>query len=113
MKVKLSKGDCAMHERFFSSIREHMDVYDANGDKVGTVGKIFQPTAVGSTASTYAAPTGKPCLKVDTGFMGLGKDLYIPADAIRDVTGDGVIISTDKDHFDAMGWDRRPDFLRD
>ena len=102
-----------MHERFFSSIREHMDVYDANGDKVGTVGKIYRPAAVGSTASTYAEPTGRPYLKVDTGFLGLGKDLYIPADAISDVSGDRVMLSTDKDHLDAMGWDHRPDFLRD
>src|SRR4051812_43704072 len=102
-----------MHERLFSSIREHMDVYDTNGDKVGTVGKIYQPATVSSTASSYAEPTGRAYSKVDTGFLGLGKDLYIPAGAIADVSRDRVMLSVHKDTIDAKGWDHKPDFLRD
>jgi sporulation protein YlmC with PRC-barrel domain len=102
-----------MHDQFIASIREHMDVYDINGDKVGTVGKIYQPAAVNSASSTFAEPTGRSYLKVDTGFMGLGKDLYIPADAISDVMADRVTIAMHKDTLDAKGWDHKPDFLRD
>ena len=102
-----------MHEQFFTRITKGMNVYDYDGDKVGTVGEIYQPTAVGSTAATTARPTGQACLKVDTGFLGLGKDLFVPASGISDVTGDRVILTVDKDRLDEMGWDRRPDWLTD
>jgi uncharacterized protein DUF2171 len=101
-----------MHERYFTALREDMDVYDMKGDKVGKVGKIYQPTAVSST-STRAQPTGRAYFKVDTGFLGLGKDLYIPSDAISNVTNDRVVVATDKDRLDTMGWDQRPAWLRD
>jgi hypothetical protein len=52
-------------------------------------------------------------MKIDTGLLGLGKHLYIPADAIGDVTDDRVFLTTDKAHFEAMGWDHQPDFLHD
>ena len=100
-------------DRFTSMLSKDMDVYDANGDKVGKIGSIYQPAAVSSAASRVGEATGRTYFKVDTGFLGLGKDLYILADAISDVTGDRVILNTDKDHLDAMGWDHRPDFLRD
>ena len=96
-----------------AAIREGMDVYDVDDDKVGTVGKVYQPTATSSTASGYAEPTGRAYLKVDTGLFGLGKDLFIPASAIRDVTADRVILNVDKDALDDTGWDRRPDWIAD
>ena len=102
-----------MRDRFFAAISEGMDVCDLDGDKVGKVGKIYQPSAVSSTTATAAEPSGEPYLKVDTGFLGLGKDLFIPGSAISDVTDERVMLNVDKDRIDAMGWDRRPDWLRD
>jgi hypothetical protein len=102
-----------MHEQFFRDIREGMDVYDLPGDKVGTIGKIYQPAAVRSTAARSAEPAGTPYLQVDTGFLGLGKDLFIPASAVAEVTGDQVVLSVGKERLDTMGWDRRPDWLRE
>lgn len=102
-----------MQEHFFAAINEGVEVCDLNGDKVGKVGRIYQPAAVTSTAATSAEPTGQPYLKVDTGFLGLGKDLFIPGSAISDVTAECVLLNVDKDRIDAMGWDRRPDWLRD
>lgn len=109
----MQERDHLMEERFSTALQKGMDVYDVNGDKIGKVGKIYQPAAVSSTASTHAEPASRSYLKVDTGFLGLGKDLYIPADAVRDVNGDRVTLTTDKDRLDAMGWDHRPDWLRD
>jgi hypothetical protein len=102
-----------MQERFSTALREGMDVYDVNGNKVGKVGKIFQPAAVSSTASTSAELTGRPYLKVDTGFLGLGQDLYIPADALSDVSANSVTLTIEKDRIGAMDWDHRPEWLRD
>jgi hypothetical protein len=102
-----------MQDERFAHIREDMTVEDADGDRVGTVGKIYQPASVASTASSAAEPAGQLFLKVDTGFLGLGKDLFIPASAIRDVTGDRVILTVDKDRVDEMGWDVRPAWIED
>jgi hypothetical protein len=97
----------------FGQITEGMDVYDVDGDKVGSVGKVYQPTEVTATGTTAGEPAGTPYLKVDTGFLGLGKDLYIPASAISEVTADRVVLTADKDRLDEMGWDERPTWLRD
>jgi hypothetical protein len=90
-----------------------MDVVDFDGDKVGTVDKIFQPTTVRSTASSTAESAGEPTLKVKSGLLGLGTEYYIPASVVRDVTTDRVVLSTDKDQLDSMGWDSRPPWISD
>jgi hypothetical protein len=105
-----------MHEQFFGGITKGMDVYDYDGDKVGTIGEIYQPAAVGldpagATASTTALPAGDFYLQVDTGFLGLGKDLFIPSGAISSVTGDRVMLTVDKGRLDDMGWNRPPNWL--
>ena len=106
-----------MHERFSTALTEGMDVYDVNGDKVGAVGKIYRPA--GATAPSTSAPGSyaeprsgaEQYLKVDTGFLGLGKDLFIPTSAVSDVAGDRITLSVDKDRLDDMGWDRRPEWV--
>jgi hypothetical protein len=106
-----------MQERYFTSLAEGMEVYDVKGDKVGTVGRLYRPAGVaastGSAPGTYAEPSsgGEGCFKVDTGLFGLGKDLYIPASAITDVSGKRVTINADKDRLDDRGWDRRPSWV--
>ena len=108
-----------MQERFAAALAEGMDVYDLKGNKVGTVGKIYRPAATQapSTAApgSFAAPPSgtDQYLKVDTGFLGLGKDLYIPTSAVSDVGGERVTITVDKDRLDEMGWDRRPEWAPD
>jgi len=102
-----------MQDRFFGNIREGMDVVDFDGDKVGTVDKIFQPATVRSTASSTADPASEPILKVKSGLLGLGTEYYIPSSAIRDVATDQVVLSVDKDQVDNMGWDARPPWLED
>ena len=105
-----------MQERFAAALAEGMDVHDLKGNKVGTVGKIYRPAAAtaSSTAApgTFAAPPSgaDQYLKVDTGFLGLGKDLYIPTSAVSDVSGERVTLTVDKDRLDEMGWDRRPEW---
>jgi hypothetical protein len=108
-----------MQDRFFTAIREGMEVYDRDDDKVGKVGKLYRPaSAVASTGTapgSYTEPSkgGEPYFKVDAGFLGLGKDLYIPASAIAGVNGDRVTLNVDKDVLDDRGWDRRPDWIAD
>jgi hypothetical protein len=104
-----------MQERFFTDLREDMDVCDRSGEKLGTIGTVYPRVATGATMTTepaFGAPSaGDIYFKVDSGFLGLGKDLYIPASAILDVTGDRVLLDVDKDRVDTMTWDRRPSFI--
>jgi hypothetical protein len=101
-----------MQERFAAALAEGMDVYDLKGDKVGTVGKIYRPAATTAAPGSFAAPPSgaDQYLKVDTGFLGLGKDLYIPTSAVSDISGERVTLTVDKDRLDEMGWDRRPEW---
>ena len=48
-------------------------------------------------------------LKVNTGLLGPGKDLYIPLSAAADVSGERVWLTVDKDRPDEMGWGRWPE----
>jgi hypothetical protein len=97
----------------FARIRTDMEVEDADGDKVGTVTGIYQQTRVASTASSATAPPGEAYIKVHSGLPILGKTLYVPADAIRDVTLDRVILRVDETDVDAQGWDQRPPWIEE
>ena len=73
-------------------IDKGFDVYDAAGDKIGTVKELF----------------GTSYFRTDTGFLGLGKDFYVPFSAIRELRGRDIYLNTSKDHFNSMGWDKKP-----
>ena len=106
-----------LQDRDFTNLAEGMDVYDVKGDKIGTVGRVYRPAGVtaasGTAPGTYAEPSrgGEGYFKVDTGFLGLGKDLFFPASAITEVSGKRVTINADKDRLDDRGWDRRPSWV--
>jgi hypothetical protein len=90
-----------------------MEVVTFDGDKVGTIDRIFQPTAVRSTASRTGEAAGESVLKVKSGLLGLGSEYYIPTNAIRDVTKERVVLSIDKKKLDSSGWDTRPPWIND
>ena len=102
-----------MSDQLVHKITEGMDVEDADGDKIGTVRAIYQPIRVISTTSSTSTPAGDACLKVHVGFSVLGKDLYIPASAIRDVTADRVILRVDDSRVGDQGWDERPSWINE
>lgn len=97
----------------YSRIREDMDVFDIDGDKIGTVGQVHVPAGVPGPAGTPGAPGSTPggVMQVDPGFLGLGKELYIPFSVVGEVRRDGVHLEVDRDNLDRMGWDQRPVWL--
>ena len=88
-----------------------MHVEDADGDKIGTVLAIYQPVRVTSAGLSAATPAGDAYLKVHVGLPLLGKNLYIPAGAIRDVAVDRNILRVDESRLDEQGWDERPAWI--
>ena len=106
-----------MNEQLLQAVAKGMEVYTADDDKLGSVGAVYRPAsavaATGSAPASYteAAHGAEPRVKVDTGVFGLGKDLFIPASAIADVTGNRVTLSVNKAGLGTMEWDRRPDWI--
>src|SRR5919206_1983551 len=74
-----------MNKGFKDQVREGMDVFDADNEKVGSV-----------------AETAEGYLRVPTGFLGLGKEHYIPLSAIRSVDGEAIRLSATRDELDEL-----------
>jgi hypothetical protein len=94
-----------------------MDVCDVNGDKIGSISHVYRhemamATSGASTSSVGTMPR-EEILELKTGFLGLGKHLYIPFSAIQDVTSGCVFVNESKDRVDDQGWDVKPDYLED
>ena len=106
-----------MQTHDYTRIREGMDVYDRNGDKVGSVGEVYSMTSATASKSRSASSTSGSgsdwYMKIDTGFLGLGKDLYVPARAVTNVHDDRIELDVSKDTIDTFGWDEKPSFIRD
>jgi hypothetical protein len=90
-------------------IREGMEVYSSDGEKIGSVSQVW--TGV-TDASTDIQSAGY--FKVDQGgILGLGaKHLYVPYSAVDDVVpGDCVTVNCTKDQCGDL-YEQEPDFLQ-
>jgi len=102
-----------MEERYLGKIEPDVDVCDINGDKVGSVARVYRHEM--ATSGAIDRPVGMPSreelVEVKTGFLGLGRMLYVPMGAIQDVTQGCVFLSRSKDEFDSLGWAEKPTYL--
>ena len=78
-----------------TSIAPDMEVFDAEGEKIGTVGHVHQHAMVGGTDG--GVPDTEDFFEVKSGFLGLGSHYYIPLSAVRDVGERGVTVDKPKD----------------
>ena len=90
-----------------------LPVSDVRGEKIGTLAGVYgrapaDPSA--SSGSSGGTPTAaaERIVEVKTGFLGLGKHLYVPTRAIETVTDDHVILDCPREEADAHGWTERP-----
>jgi hypothetical protein len=93
-----------MDERGVQPIASGMEVYDRDGHKLGTVAHLHELDAPG-------APGRRGYLEVATGFLsrlGLGRHLFVPLEAVGDVTEGGVFLSAGRDEADRADWHTRP-----
>ena len=72
-----------MSKGFKNQVRDGMDVFDVEDQKVGTVAEI---------SDGY--------LRVPSGFLGMGKERYIPLSAIDSVDGQAIYLNVPKDRLD-------------
>ena len=101
-----------MQERYLGRIQPDMEVSDINGDKVGTVSRVYryEATASGAVVASASSP-GEEIVEVKSGLLGLGTHYYIPMSAIADATQSCVFVSKPKDDFQSLGWHEKPAHL--
>src|SRR5919205_3882871 len=80
-----------MAKGFKDQVRDGMDVFDADNQKVGTV-----------------AEAAEGYLRVPTGWLGMGKERYIPLSAIRSVDDEAIHLSVASDGLDELEYAEAP-----
>jgi hypothetical protein len=101
-----------MQERYLGRLEPGMDVCDINGDKIGTISRVYrhQMASVETSGGVATAPPDE-VLEIKTGLLGLGKHYYVPLSAVEDVTTGCVFVKQARDALDQHGWDARPAYL--
>ena len=103
--------------RYLGRLEPGMDVCDVDGNKFGSISRVYRQEMAAITGEMPAEASGvgtmqrEEILEVKTGIFGLGKHLYVPFGAIQDVTSGCVFINQPKDSLDQQGWDVKPDYL--
>jgi hypothetical protein len=104
-------------ERYVGRLLPNMDVCDVAGQKIGSIARVYRDelalamSATGGPAeSVPERPRHPEIMEVKTGLLGLGEHLYIPIDAVQDVTEECVLLSVKKDEV-ASEWHHTPDYL--
>jgi hypothetical protein len=100
--------------RYLGHLEPGMDVCDVDGNKFGSIGRVYRQEMAMATAGASSSANAMPreeIIETKTGLLGLGKHIYIPFSAIQDVTSGCVFVNLPKDRIDEQGWDVKPDYL--
>ena len=89
-----------MAQQFSGRVIPGQDLCDLNGDKVGTVARVYQ------TASGQSAP---PVIEVKTGFLGRGR-WYVPVTAVTETTPGAVFVDRAAVSFEEA-WKAKPAYV--
>jgi hypothetical protein len=103
-------------QRYLGHLEPDMDVCDIDGNKIGTIGRVYRHELATVGAASSESGGGMPredVIEVKTGLLGLGKHFYIPFGSIQDVTSGCVFINVPKDRVENQGWEIRPDYLEE
>jgi len=83
-----------------------MDVCDVTGEKVGSISHIYRFDE--ATEEHADARAGDELIEAKTGFLGLGKHLYIPMSVVQEVLTDSIFLSTSRESFAELGFEEKP-----
>jgi sporulation protein YlmC with PRC-barrel domain len=76
-----------------SDVRQGMDVYCSDGEKVGTVADVNIGTVTGAPTITTATEERSYFRVERGGFLGIGgEDFYVPAEVVQQVGDDRVTL---------------------
>jgi hypothetical protein len=102
-------ADPVSERLYLGRITPGMDVCDVTGEKVGSIAHIYRTGD--ATEEGTPAHTGEELLEVKTGFMGLGKHLYIPVSAVQEVLTDSIFLSKSRETFEELGYENKPEHV--
>ncbi|MBV8086910.1 MAG: hypothetical protein JO247_19050 [Chloroflexi bacterium] len=97
----------AMTERYVGRLLPGQDLCDVNGDKVGTIARVYREDVA---AMDGAMPAHDEVIEVKTGFLGLGQRLYVPVSAVTDTTDAAAFVDKPATEFDST-WHDKPEYL--
>jgi len=101
----------AMEPREAWRVQPGLEVYDRDGDKLGTVAHLHQPED-GGPGTAEGGPGGH--LEVTTGLLsrlGLARPLIVPLAAVRDVNEGGVFLTATRAEVEHADWHTGPDAM--
>ena len=102
-----------MRDRFLGQIVKGVVVLDRGGSKVGTVERAYRysPVAMSAGGGAEQLPPDE-IVEVKTGFLGLGKRMFVPIGAIEEVSGGNLFLSKSSNEIDnADDWHERLSYL--
>jgi hypothetical protein len=94
---------------FLGRVIPGMDVCDVTGEKVGSIAHIHRFDE--ATDESVGARAGDELIEVKTGFLGMGKHLYIPMSAVQEVLTDSIFLSKSREVFGELGYEERPSYF--
>lgn len=86
-------------------IQPGMDVCDLRGSKIGKVGQVHR---FGHQPDQAAASVAEEVLEIKTGFLGLGKRLYVPRSAVQEVLAESLFLSVPRHDLEGLGYYQKP-----
>jgi sporulation protein YlmC with PRC-barrel domain len=89
-------------------VREGMDVYSSDGEKIGEVGDVNIGTRPGQMVTSESVTEERSYFQVTRGFLGLGDDLWLPGQAIARVSDDAVTLKYSSDEAPRRAWTSEP-----
>ena len=96
------------------TIQPGQDVLNANGERIGTVDRVYQET---NRETLITEPVGGESrfgsgyLEVGTRLTNLAQPLYIPFSEILDADNGGIRVNVHKNSVANRDWNLRPAFL--
>lgn len=91
---------------YLGRIMPGMDVCDVTGEKIGSISHIYRFDD--ATTDQAGMQTGEELIEVKTGFLGLGKHLYIPMSVVQEVLTDSIFLSKSRESFAELGYEEKP-----
>jgi hypothetical protein len=94
-------------EDITKQLREGMEVYTADGRKLGKISQVWYGTSVGGPATTEE----ETCVELHRGLLGR-ETLYLPSHIIKEVDATGAKLSVDEQTVkETPSWHRKPTWI--
>ncbi len=89
-------------------VREGMDVYGSDGEKLGEVGDVNIGTSPSQMVTSQSTSEERSYFQVTKGFLGLTGDMWLPGAAITQVDDGRVTLRYPSDEAGKHGWNSEP-----